>query len=244
MEINNVDKLNHQDTKRTKVSSSRIIVQILLFIVVVPCLPLLIAWRWDWWEAWVYAILYIGGFIISRALAARRHPDLLAERARATQHEDAKSWDKVLAPLVGLGGGLIPLVAGLDARFAWSGTFGWTAKVVSLLILLAGYGLASYALVENRFFSGMVRIQSERGHQVVSGGPYRWMRHPGYAGAVLMYMVTPVFLDSWWAFLPAVLLTIVLVIRAYLEDKTLQEELEGYHAYAEQVRYRLLPGVW
>lgn len=229
---------------QSKTMTPRLVVQLFLFIVLVPFLPLLIAWRWNWWQAWVYALIYVLGFVASRALAAQRHPDLLAERARMMQHEDAKSWDKALAPLVGLGGGLIPLAAGLDARFGWSPGVSLPVEIVALAIILAGYGLASYALVENRFFSGMVRIQSERDHRVVSSGPYRWMRHPGYAGAALMYLATPLFLDSWWAFLPAVLLTTILVIRTVLEDRTLQEELDGYREYAEQVRYRLLPGVW
>ena len=216
----------------------------LFFIVVIPFLPLLISWHWDWWEAWVYAILGILGFAISRLLAARRHPDLLAERARFMQHEDAKPFDKVLAPLAGLGGGLIPLVAGLDARFGWSPAFSMPVIIASLAVILAGYALASYALIENRFFSGMVRIQTDRGHEVVSSGPYRWLRHPGYAGGLLTYLATPFFLDSLWAFLPALFITIVLVIRTRLEDSTLQNELEGYREYARQVRYRLLPGVW
>ena len=86
--------------------------------------------------------------------------------------------------------------------------------------------------------------QTERGHHVVASGPYGWIRHPGYAGALLTYLATPFFLDSGWALLPAMFITIVLIIRASLEDKTLQNELEGYHAYAERVRYRLMPGVW
>ena len=98
--------------------------------------------------------------------------------------------------------------------------------------------------MENRFFSGMVRIQTERGHHVVSSGPYGWIRHPGYAGALLTYLATPFFLDSRWALLPAMFITIVLIIRTSLEDQTLQNELEGYRAYAERVRYRLMPGVW
>jgi protein-S-isoprenylcysteine O-methyltransferase Ste14 len=224
--------------------STRAVIQMIFFILVIPFLPLLISRRWDWWEAWVYAAVSILGFAISRGLAARRHPDLLAERARFLQHEDAKTWDKTLAPLVGLGGGLIPLTAGLDRLFGWSPTFSLPVKILSLAVLLAGYVLASYALIENRFFSGMVRIQAERGHRVVSGGPYRWMRHPGYAGALMAYLATPTFLDSWWAFLPAVFITLVLVIRTALEDSALQAELDGYQEYARRVRYRLLPGVW
>jgi protein-S-isoprenylcysteine O-methyltransferase Ste14 len=224
--------------------SPRVVAQVLFFIVVIPCLPLLISRRWDWWEAWVYAIICILGFAISRALAARHHPDLLAERARFMRHENTEAWDRLLAPLVGLGGGLIPLVAGLNALFDGSSTFSLPVKIVSLVIILAGYALSSYALIKNRYFSGMVRIQADRGHQVVSSGPYRWIRHPGYAGALLTYLVTPVFLDSPWVFLPVVFLTIVLVIRTELEDRTLQDQLEGYRDYARRVRYRLLPGVW
>ena len=224
--------------------SPRVIVQMLFFIVVIPFLPLLISRDWDWWEAWVYAIIGILGFAISRVLAARRHPDLLAERARFLQHDDAKPWDKLLSPLVGLGGGLIPLVAGLDALFDWSPPFSLPVKILALVIILAGYALGSYALIENRFFSGMVRIQTDRGHQVVSSGPYRWMRHPGYTGALLTYLATPFFLDSRWAFLPTIFITIVLVIRTSLEDKVLQDELVGYCDYTKRVHNRLLPGVW
>ena len=229
---------------QSKTISLRAILLMLFFIVVIPFLPLLISRDWDWWEAWVYAIIGILGFAISRVLAARRNPDLLAERARFLQHEDAKPWDKYLSPLVGFGGGLIPLVAGLDALFDLSPPFSLPVKILALVIILAGYALGSYALIENRFFSGMVRIQTDRGHQVVSSGPYRWIRHPGYAGALLTYLATPFFLDSRWAFLPVVFITIVLVIRTNLEDKVLQNELEGYRDYARRVRYRLLSGVW
>ena len=218
--------------------------QYLVAVVVIPILPLLISERWDWWEAWVFAITYILGFAISRALAARRHPGLIAERARLLKHEDTKPWDKVLAPLVLLGIVLIPMVAGLDALFGWSSTFSVPLKILALIIIMAGYALGSYALIENRFFTTGVRLQADRGHQVVSSGPYRWMRHPGYAGAVMSNLAIPLFLDAPWAFLPAVFLTIVLVIRTSLEDRTLQDELSGYRDYARRVRYRLLPGVW
>jgi len=224
--------------------SPRLVIQMLFFIVVIPLLPLLISRDWGWWEAWVYAFISIFGFIISRVLAARRHPDLIAERARFMQHEDAKAWDKLLAPLVGLGGGLVPLVAGLDALFEWPPDFSLPVEILALAIILASYGLASYALIENRFFSGMVRIQTDRDQHVVSSGPYRWLRHPGYAGALLTYWATPLFLDSLWAFLPVVFITIALFIRTQLEDRTLQDELPGYREYASRVRYRLLPGIW
>lgn len=232
-------------SNQKKAISLRVIVQMLFFIVVIPILPLLISQRWNWVEAWVYAILCILGFAISRVLAARLNPDLLVKRTRFMQHEDAKPWYKLIAPLVGLGGGLVPLVAGLDAVFGWSAPFVPGVKCISLVIIVAGYSLGSYALVENRYFSGMVRIQTDRAHKVVPTGPYRWMRHPGYAGALLTYQATPLLLDSQWAFIPALFLTTILVIRTRLEDKTLQEELEGYKDYAKLVKYRLLlPGLW
>ncbi len=228
-----------------KILTVRVIIQMLVFVVLVPFLPLLISWKWDWWEAWVYALIGIMGFIVSRVLAARRHPDLLAERAKYMQHEDIKPWDSVLARLVGLGGGLIPLVAGLDARYDWpGGDFGLTEEIIALVFILAGFILGSWALMENRFFSGVVRIQKERGHHVISTGPYAWVRHPGYAGALLTYWLTPVFLDSLWTFLPVVFITVVLLIRTDLEDRALKNELAGYREYAQKTRYRLLPGVW
>jgi protein-S-isoprenylcysteine O-methyltransferase Ste14 len=227
-----------------RIITPRLIIQMLFFIVVIPFLPLLISRDWDWWEAWVYAIISILGFVISRVLATRRHPDLIAERARTTQHEDTQPWDKQLAPLLGIGGVLVMLVCGLDELLDWSPTFSLSVTIIALIAILLGYVLGSYALIENRFFSGVVRLQADRGHRVVTSGPYRWIRHPGYAGALLTYLATPFFLDSSWAFLPTVFVVILFIIRTYKEDRFLQDELEGYHDYVKRVRYRLLPGVW
>ena len=221
-----------------------VILQVLIFVFIIPMLPIFITRRWNWWEAWVYAAIYILGFIVSRAMAGRKHPDLLAERARMLHHENPEPWDRWLAPLVGLGGGLIPLTAGLDGLFSALPNFTILVKIAALALMLAGFTLGSYALVENRFFSGMVRIQADRGHEVVSSGPYAWIRHPGYTGALVSYVATPVLLDAIWAFIPVILLSIVLMIRTYLEDETLQDRLVGYREYAEQVRFRLFPGIW
>ncbi len=227
-----------------KTISPRIIIIMLFFIVVVPALPLLISRHWDWWEAWVYLILCVVSFAISRLLAARKNPDIIKERAQFMQHDNTQSWDKLLAPFSGIGGGLIPLIAGLDALFGWSQAYSLNLKILALAIILAGYVLGSYALITNHFFSGTVRLQTERGHHVISGGPYRWVRHPGYVGGILTYLATPIFLDSVWVFLPAVFVTLVLVIRTALEDRFLQNELQGYREFAQQVRYRLIPGIW
>jgi protein-S-isoprenylcysteine O-methyltransferase Ste14 len=222
-----------------------VMVILALTVLALPFLPLLISRRWNWWEAWVYAVIFILGFIASRALAARKNPDIIAERANSMQNDQAQGWDRILAPVVAYGSGLVlPVVAGLDAFFRWSAGFSLPLELLGLILILAGFVLGSYALIENRFFSGTVRIQDERGHQTISSGPYRWVRHPGYAGALLSNLGIPLLLDSAWTFIPVALVIIVMVVRTSLEDRFLQRELAGYCEYAKQVRYRLLPGVW
>jgi protein-S-isoprenylcysteine O-methyltransferase Ste14 len=227
-----------------KVMTPRTLVRTIIIVAAFPLIPMIISGRWDWWEAWIYALVSILGFVISRVLAARQHPDLLEERARSMDLEGAKPWDKVLAPMLTLGALLILIVAGLDRLFGWTSPFMFAAKIVSLIVIVLGYLLGSWALIENRFFSGVVRIQKDRGHRVVSTGPYRFIRHPGYAGALWSYLATPVLLDSIWAFVPAFLWVGVLILRTALEDRTLQEELPGYREYAEKTGYRLIPGLW
>jgi len=228
----------------SRLITPRIVVSLVLVLFVIPMLPLFITGKWDWWEAWAYVVVSVVGFVLSRALAARRNPDLLAERAHSGEHTDTKSWDRVLAPVVALGSVVILVVAGLDVRFGWSPDFGLAMRLAGLALFVAGYVLGSYAMIENRFFSGTVRIQEDRGHRVVFSGPYRWMRHPGYLGAIIAYLGMPAVLSSLWAWLPSVVLVTLVVVRTHLEDDTLRAELGGYQAYADRVRYRLLPGVW
>jgi protein-S-isoprenylcysteine O-methyltransferase Ste14 len=230
--------------KSEKIITPKSLLLVFLFIVVIPLLPLFISWQWDWWEAWAYALINIFGFALSRLLAGRKHPDLIRERSRYLQHPNPEPWDKSLSPILGLWGALMPITAGLDARFDLSADFSLAIKLLSLIIFLLGFVLSSYALIENRFFSGMVRIQTERDHHVINSGPYRWMRHPGYAGAIINYLMVPFLLDSMWTFVPAILSTITIAIRTALEDQTLQKKLDGYQDYAKQVRYRLFPGIW
>lgn len=229
---------------QAKFMSIRTIVQLVFVLIVMPLLPMLISGAWDWWEAWIYAVLTFFGFIISRGLASRRHPDILDERARSMGLQGAKSWDKILAPVVALGSFVILIVAGVDKLNGWTAPYSITAKIATVIVIVLGYVLGTWALVENKFFSGVVRIQSDRGHRVVTTGPYRFVRHPGYAGALWTYLAMPILLDSTWAFIPALLLVFALVLRTSLEDQTLQAELPGYKEYTQKTRYRLFPGIW
>ena len=231
-------------TQEPKTTSPLMIISLLVIIIVVPMLPLIISWRWDWWEAWVYASVSILGFFTSRLMAGRRHPDLLTERGKSFQTPGSEAWDKIISPGLMLLGAIIPLAAGLDMRFGPSAQFPVIFKVLAALIIVFGYAIGAYAMIVNRYFSGVVRIQKERGHQVVSQGPYRWVRHPGYSGALLANLAIPLLLDSLWTFIPVLLSLLVIIIRTSLEDQALQEKLSGYREYAQEVPFRLFPGVW
>jgi protein-S-isoprenylcysteine O-methyltransferase Ste14 len=182
--------------------------------------------------------------LLSRLLLLRVHPDLIDERASSLDAENAKPWDKLLAPAMGLTPLLVLAVAGLDQRFGWSPPFGPGLELIGLLLVALGYAIATWAMLSNRFFSGVVRIQTERGHEVVDSGPYRFVRHPGYAGSLLAGIGFPLALSSMWAWLPLLLVLVVTVVRTRLEDETLRQELPGYDAFSARTRFRLLPGVW
>lgn len=240
--MKNTQDLN--ENKKKDVNIIRIVIMLILVLVVIPLLPILISRNWGWWEAWLMAALFISSFIVSRAIAKRRNPGILKERANYNQHENTQAWDRWLSPVVAFGSVFILLVAGFDALFGWSIDFSLTVELVGLALIIAGYFLGSYAFVENAFFSGTVRIQEERGHVVISNGPYRWMRHPGYSGSLIASLGIPLLLDSAWAFVPAIVFGIFFIIRTILEDRFLQENLSGYREYAQDVRYRLMPGIW
>lgn len=225
--------------------TAKTIIQLIIVIVILPLLPMIISGRWDWWEAWVYALALILGFIVSRALAARAHPGILKERSDSFDKKDAKPWDRVLAPAMAFGGMVIPIIAGLEERFNWTPEpYSLAVKIAAIVVLVMAYAFASWAMIENAYFSGVVRIQKERGHTVCSSGPYQFMRHPGYSSSLWSYLAMPLILDSAWGFIAVAILLVVTIVRTRLEDRTLQEELPGYREYAQKVKYRLFPGVW
>jgi protein-S-isoprenylcysteine O-methyltransferase Ste14 len=200
---------------------------------------------WGWWQAWAYSLLFALAGIGMRLWAERRHPGLMAERAQLARAPGVKSWDRLLAPLMALSLGLpLFVVAGLDHRFGWSPDFPSWLSVLGLVLAAAGYGFTGWAFLENRFFSSVVRIQSERGHVVCDTGPYGMVRHPGYSGSVLPPFAMVLALDSVWTLIPAMAAVVIAVVRTALEDRTLQKGLPGYRDYADRVRYRLIPGIY
>jgi protein-S-isoprenylcysteine O-methyltransferase Ste14 len=195
---------------------------------------------WGWLWGWVYLSIYV---INQTLLSVILPPDLLAERS--TAQEGSKGWDIALASVAAV---LAPLavyiVAGFDHANLWSGAFPPVVRSVALLVVVGSIALSDWAMAANHFFSGLVRIQADRGHSVQTGGPYRFVRHPGYVGGILHHIAAPLLLGSWWALIPGGIGALLFVIRTALEDQTLQAELPGYVAYTHHTRYRLLSGIW
>jgi protein-S-isoprenylcysteine O-methyltransferase Ste14 len=199
-----------------------------------------------WWQAWLYSMLILASGIGGRMWTEKRHPGLTAERQNIEAIQNAKAWDKVIAPLMAVSV-VFPMVimAGLDHRFNWSPEFPLWLSIVGFIFIAFGYGFAAWALAENRFFSSVVRIQTDRGHLVCDTGPYRFVRHPGYAGSILPLLGILLALGSVWTLIPSAVALIIAVIRTALEDQTLQEELPGYYRdYARRVSYRLIPWIY
>jgi len=222
--------------------------QLLRGIVILLALPAVILFgssgQLQWGMAWIYVGLTAAFSLGSRIIMLWKTPELAAERGQALGKKDTEPWDKVLMPLGVIIFIIVLIVAGLDKRFEWSPDLPLVLHVAAFVITALGYSFSSWATVANKFFSSVVRIQRDREHTVVASGPYNLVRHPAYAGTVVTSLATPLLLGSLWALIPAALAACQLVVRTALEDKTLQEELEGYHDYAARVRYRLLPGVW
>jgi protein-S-isoprenylcysteine O-methyltransferase Ste14 len=218
------------------------VLQLTVYFLIQAAVLAVASGRLDWINAWAYLAIYLLLIIINAAIMLPRDPELIVERAEGTA--GMKSWDRYLTTLYSLFGLGILLTAGLEKRWGGLAPVPIALVIVGTLVYAGGFALVSWAMASNHFFSGVVRIQTERGHRVASGGPYAFVRHPGYLGMGLSGLAIAVMLESYWALLPAVLLVVVIVIRTALEDMTLQAELPGYADYAGRVRYRLLPGIW
>ena len=198
----------------------------------------------DWPAAWIYlAEMGLATLVITIWLA-RYNPALLAERMSPLIQRDQKKWDKLLMIVLIVLWCAWFMLMGLDAvRYGWSAVPPWAQALGALAILVAMY-IFFLTVRVNSFAAPVVKIQTERGHKVVSDGPYAIVRHPMYAGALLLFAGTPLLLGSWWGLALAPVITVLLAARAVLEERTLARELDGYAEYAARVRYRLIPLVW
>ena len=217
------------------------IVQVLLIVALDAAILFAAAGTLSWPAAWIYVAIRVVALAIGAVIIIRENPEIINERGRTPSN--TKEFDKVFAvvytPLVLL----LPLVAGLDYRFGWSDMPLWL-NVVGFIGYIPAMIFPYWAMLVNNYLTTTVRIQEERGHQVVTDGPYRYVRHPMYVGLILGAIAMPLLLGSWWALMTGILTVVAAVWRTGREDAVLQEELPGYAEYAQRTRYRLLPGVW
>jgi protein-S-isoprenylcysteine O-methyltransferase Ste14 len=196
-----------------------------------------------WGAAWVFLALFFGFYLALTVWLIRHNPALLRERMRL-RTADQQGWDKVLFPLLLSFPFAWLIFVSFDAvRAHWSPVPAWL-QVVGAIVLVGSFALLFLTFRENTYLSPVVRIQEERGHTVVSTGPYRYVRHPMYAAIVVFVVGTPLLLGSWFGVLVGLLFVVLLARRAILEERTLRAELPGYAAYLAQVQYRLIPYIW
>lgn len=231
-------------TKNTQPRSSRArrIAKISGFLALYALLLFLSAGTFDWPRAWIFIGSFAATLTVSGVVVHKTNPGLIDHRGEI--EPDTKKFDKVFYT-VSLPLFLIMAVgAGFDAvRFHWS-SMPVSLVAVGIALSVPAHALVMWAMATNAHFESTVRIQKERGHRVCTGGPYTYVRHPGYVGMIFMYTGMPLILGSWWAFVPICVIIVLVVIRTGLEDRTLHRELPGYSAYAKKTRFRLLPGIW
>ncbi len=217
---------------------SRFFLRALPFLIIVGGILFASAGRLDLPMFWVYLGVVLSYVIIALAVL---DPGLLQERIRPGPGGKDRYLRLLAFPFILCHW----IVAGLDVgRFHWSDTMPFALQIVGTVGLASGMAISIWAMAVNPFFSPVVRIQSERGHRLITSGPYRFVRHPGYLGAVVSCLFGMCILGSLGAMLPIGVLLLLMLRRAKLEDRFLHEELEGYGEYAQRVRYRLIPGLW
>jgi protein-S-isoprenylcysteine O-methyltransferase Ste14 len=200
------------------------------------------AGTFNWPEAWLFLFLYAVAVTGIVSWLKKNNPELLKERM--SRRKDAKTWDKIILVTYSVLVMVMLAVAGLDAvRYQWTHV-PLFVKISGFLGFIPAYALIFWTMTQNPYLSEVVRIQEERGHKVCTTGPYKYVRHPMYVGVIIFILCLPPALGSFIALFLSSPIIIVFLIRTSLEDKTLQKELPGYKEYAEQIRYKLIPGVW
>jgi len=202
----------------------------------------IVAGRIGYYQGWIFA----GTNIFTTMMtfwSVRNNPELIKERSGIG--EGTKSWDKLILGLSAFSYLIYLVISGLDSgRYQWSPDFHWSLYVSGIILTIAGQVIFLTAKKENKFFSTSVRIQKEREHTVCNTGVYKIVRHPGYAGMLISMAALPLLTGSVWSIIPASAGIILLIIRTWLEDKTLKKELPGYAEYMQMTKWRLIPKIW
>lgn len=210
--------------------------------------PIAIMWpagTWQWREAWILIGIWIIFFIVLTIFLLRKDPLLLVERMKSPIQKEQKGWDKAIMSLmfiVAVGYYIIP---GFDViRFGWSQPFPAWIEITALVVHIPCFIFLGWVMHANTYLSPVVKIAHEREHQVITEGPYAFVRHPMYSAVIILVVAFPIALGSRFGLIPALLIVLLLVIRTIFEDNTLHTELSGYPEYAGATHYRLIPGIW
>jgi len=213
-----------------------------LSVAVVGAAIMLSAGRKDWWPAWAVVAVMAVNLTAVGIVLLRFQPNLMAERMYPPK--SAKTWDQTLVSILRLTQLARYILGGLGLRYGWMHGFPLWLQIAGIAGCLLGYAVFAWAMASNSFFSQVVRVQTDRGHTVAMSGPYRFVRHPSYAGMIMFEFAMSALLGSWWAVLTGAVCAGLFVLRTALEDRTLMSELPGYKEYAQKVKYRLIPRVW
>jgi protein-S-isoprenylcysteine O-methyltransferase Ste14 len=217
-------------------------VKSMVYLLVTGAIYFLSAGDWAWPGGWWFVTLNGANTLLTGALLVTRRPVLAARRS--AMRSGTQAWDKVLAPAMAYGSFLIGLIAAWVFRFTGGFSVPLWLRLGAFALALAGSLISIWSMLANPYFEGTVRIQKEVNHRVARGGPYRWVRHPGYLGYLLFNLASPLVLGAWWAYAGVILSLGVVLVRTAKEDRFLRENLPGYGDYAQQTPWRLLPGIW
>jgi protein-S-isoprenylcysteine O-methyltransferase Ste14 len=227
----------------SEISTWRLVIQSAIGLGIIFALLFGSAGTVAWPEGWLYMLVQFGSSMLMLFWLKRTNPELLKVRFDIRKRVQ-KTWDKVILILIMVTCAPLFMLPGLDAvRYRWSHV-PLALKIIGFVGLILSFGIIFWVVRTNPYSSAAVEIQKDRGHKVITTGPYECVRHPMYVGAILGFISAPLALGSLFTFVPALILTALIATRTCLEDKTLLQELDGYTAYVETVKYRLIPGVW
>ena len=194
-------------------------------------------------RAWLFFVIGLIYYPVSTAIIYKKNPELINRRGE--NKPDTKLWDRILTPLYFLIGYFLTVaLAGMDVgRFHWT-YLGPSYILLGIFLYTMGGIINTWAMITNPYYESMVRIQKEGDHAVITSGPYRYIRHPGYCAGIIWTASIPLIIGSAAGFIPGIIGILILVLRTSLEDRTLQKELPGYTGYTQRVTKKLFPYIW
>ena len=239
----NEKKNTTENSKGLRRIGIRTILRIPLFIILPAVILLVSAGRIDIPRVWIYIGIISIYYPVIMTILYRINPELITQRARGIR-KDTKSWDKVLMPVAVIMVYIQLAIIGLDVgRFQWS-SLGMHFALPGVILYIIAAFFSSWSVITNPYYEPTVRVQKDRDHQVITTGPYKIVRHPGYVAAIIFPISISFIIGSVIGLIPAAIIFLLIIIRTSLEDKTLINELDGYSEYAKKTKYRLFPGVW